>query len=208
MIERDLANFHAELRTNSTLLSYLPSGAVVYGTVPNPGITIDRALSLAEEQSAQNNPDIRVQLHIEPLDDPGPAPPLDDATLAQRIDDTLAFVRATSTGMRVFGEPNPAPVPFVSNEPNSVGPPWSFRATGQAVAGAVDIFYSSGSFDLAPDETSLSLNTKCFAHAIETFTELLPELASGTTVATAQPSTGRTYFARHRRPEAACRPKW
>ncbi len=53
-IERDLANFPAELRTNSTLLSYFPAGAVVYGTVPNPGITIDRALSLAEEQSAQN----------------------------------------------------------------------------------------------------------------------------------------------------------
>jgi hypothetical protein len=53
-IERDLANFPAELRTNSSLLSYVPAGAVVYGTVPNPGITIDRALSLAEEQSAQN----------------------------------------------------------------------------------------------------------------------------------------------------------
>jgi ferric-dicitrate binding protein FerR (iron transport regulator) len=53
-IERDLANFPAELRTKSALLSYLPPGAVVYGTVPNPGLTIDRALSLAEEQSAQN----------------------------------------------------------------------------------------------------------------------------------------------------------
>jgi ferric-dicitrate binding protein FerR (iron transport regulator) len=53
-IERELANFPAELRTNSALLSYLPAGAVVYGTVPNPGLTIDRALVLAEEQSAQN----------------------------------------------------------------------------------------------------------------------------------------------------------
>jgi FecR-like protein/putative zinc finger protein len=53
-IERELANFPAELRTKSSLLSYLPSGAVVYGTVPNPGLTIDRALSLAEQQSAQN----------------------------------------------------------------------------------------------------------------------------------------------------------
>ena len=53
-IERELANFPAELRTKSALLSYLPAGAVVYGTVPNPGLTIDRALSLAEEQSAQN----------------------------------------------------------------------------------------------------------------------------------------------------------
>ncbi len=53
-IERELANLPAELRTNSALLSYLPAGAVVYGAVPNPGLTIDRALSLAEEQAAQN----------------------------------------------------------------------------------------------------------------------------------------------------------
>lgn len=53
-IERELANLPADLRTNSALLSYLPAGAVVYGTVPNPGLTINRALSLAEEQSAQN----------------------------------------------------------------------------------------------------------------------------------------------------------
>ena len=53
-IERELANLPAELRTNSALLSYLPEGAVVYGAVPNPGVTIDRALSLAEEQAAQN----------------------------------------------------------------------------------------------------------------------------------------------------------
>ncbi len=53
-IERELANFPAQLRTTSALLSYLPAGAVVFGTVPNPGVTIDRALTLAEEQSAQN----------------------------------------------------------------------------------------------------------------------------------------------------------
>jgi hypothetical protein len=53
-IERELANFAPELRTNPTLLSYLPAGTVVYGTVPNPGVTIGRVLALAEEQSAQN----------------------------------------------------------------------------------------------------------------------------------------------------------
>ena len=53
-IESGLANFPPELRTNSTLLSYLPAGAVVYGAIPNPGLTINRAVSLAEEQSAQN----------------------------------------------------------------------------------------------------------------------------------------------------------
>ena len=53
-IERELANIPSELRTNSALLSYLPAGAVVYGTVSNPGVTIGRALSLAEEQAAQS----------------------------------------------------------------------------------------------------------------------------------------------------------
>ena len=53
-IERGLASLPAELRTHSALLSSLPAGVVVFGAVPNPGLTIDRALSLAEEQSAQN----------------------------------------------------------------------------------------------------------------------------------------------------------
>jgi ferric-dicitrate binding protein FerR (iron transport regulator) len=53
-IERELANFPAALRTNSAMLSNLPAGAVVYGAIPNPGVTISRAVSLAEEQAAQN----------------------------------------------------------------------------------------------------------------------------------------------------------
>src|SRR5688572_9140947 len=53
-IERGLADLPADLRTNSALLPYLPAGAVVYGTVPNPGVTIGQALFLAEEQAAQN----------------------------------------------------------------------------------------------------------------------------------------------------------
>jgi hypothetical protein len=53
-IERELAALPSELRTTSALLPYLPAGALVYGAVPNPGLTIDRALSLAEEQAAQN----------------------------------------------------------------------------------------------------------------------------------------------------------
>jgi hypothetical protein len=53
-IDRDLASLPVELRTSSALLSYLPADAVVYGAIPNPGVTIDRALFLAEEQAAQN----------------------------------------------------------------------------------------------------------------------------------------------------------
>jgi hypothetical protein len=104
------------------------------------------------ERSAQTDPDVAVRIHIEPVVDPGPPPPLDDATFAQRLRDANAFVRATTTGMRVFGTPSPTPVPFVSNEPNSVGRPWSFRASEIDAAGAVDIYYSSGTFDLGPDD--------------------------------------------------------
>jgi hypothetical protein len=53
-IDRELAKFPADMRTNSALLARLPAGAVVYGSVPNPGVTIDRVLALAEQQSAQN----------------------------------------------------------------------------------------------------------------------------------------------------------
>jgi hypothetical protein len=97
--------------------------------------------------SVQNDPNARVVLAIEPLDDPGPEPPLDDVTFAARLDDAAAFLRATTLGLRVFGAP--ATVPFVSNVVNTVGPPWSFRNAGVDAAGAVDIYYSSGTFDLA-----------------------------------------------------------
>jgi len=53
-IERELANYPSPLRTNSDLLAHLPAGAIVYGSVPNPGITIGRALALADQQSGQN----------------------------------------------------------------------------------------------------------------------------------------------------------
>ena len=100
--------------------------------------------------SAQNDPEIHVVLDIEPLVDLGPSPAVTDAEMAERINQSAAMLEAITVGLRVYGEP--ATVPFVSNEPNTVGPPWSFRATGEAVAGAVDIFYSSGSFELGPDD--------------------------------------------------------
>jgi hypothetical protein len=53
-IERELANFPPELRINSLLLPYLPAELGIYGAVPNPGLTISRALALAEQQSPGN----------------------------------------------------------------------------------------------------------------------------------------------------------
>jgi hypothetical protein len=53
-IERELANFPTELRTSSALLAYLPAEVGIYGAVPNPGLTISRALALAQQQSPGN----------------------------------------------------------------------------------------------------------------------------------------------------------
>jgi hypothetical protein len=102
------------------------------------------------EHSAQNDPDVHIYLEIEPLDDPGPAPALDDGTMATRLRDAAALIHATTLGLRVFGQP--AQVPFVSNEPNTVGTPWSFRNSNIDAAGAVDIYYSSGNFELEPGQ--------------------------------------------------------
>ena len=53
-IEQQRANFPANLRSKSALLAHLPAGVGIYGTVPNPGLTIGRALALAREQSTRN----------------------------------------------------------------------------------------------------------------------------------------------------------
>ncbi len=53
-IERELANFPPQLRSNSSLVPYLPAALGIYGAVPNPGLTISRALALAEQQSPGN----------------------------------------------------------------------------------------------------------------------------------------------------------
>ena len=96
--------------------------------------------------SAQNDPDVHIRMHIEPLDDPGPPPPLSDSIFASRLRDANAFLHASTMGLRMFEAEST--VPFSSNETNTVGTPWSFRNSGVDAAGAVDIYYSSGRFDL------------------------------------------------------------
>ena len=57
-------------------------------------------------------------------------------------------------------------------------------------------------------DTALSLNTKCFAAALESFPVLVEQLAAGTEKRQAQTSAGRTYFGRFKRPSAACVLDW
>ncbi len=57
-------------------------------------------------------------------------------------------------------------------------------------------------FDVAPDETSLSINTKCFAAALESFPVLVDELVSGSTAPVPQDLSLRSCFGKFDRPEA------
>ncbi len=102
------------------------------------------------EKSAQNDPTINVVIGIEPLDDPAPPPPLTDATYADRLREGVAFLRQATIGQNIFG--SPSPVPFVSNVPNTLPMPFSFRDSGLPVPGAADIVYSMGRWNLHADE--------------------------------------------------------
>ena len=58
-------------------------------------------------------------------------------------------------------------------------------------------------FEIAPNETALTLNTKCFEAAIDSFPALLDALEGGTPPRRAQDFTQRSLYARADRPEAA-----
>ena len=109
------------------------------------------------ERSAQNDGNIRVRIGIEPLDSAPSAPPLSDEVLAARMREGVAFLRQVTLGQ---GLPSSAsPVPFVSNVPNTLPTPFSFRDSGLAVPGAADIHYSMGRWDLAPDQALVMTGT-------------------------------------------------
>lgn len=60
-------------------------------------------------------------------------------------------------------------------------------------------------FDVTPDETVLTLNTKCYAAAIDSFEVVIDKLAQDTPVVTQQDLSRRSYFAKNDRPENAAR---
>ena len=99
---------------------------------------------------AAADPHLHLELTIEPVDDPGPAPPWNEALFATRTAAVAAFVDSKTRGM-----PSPeeqGPIPFVSREPNVLPQPYSFRDSGLDVPGAVDAHYSMGPFVLGQDE--------------------------------------------------------
>jgi hypothetical protein len=107
--------------------------------------------------SAQNDPAVHVTIGIEAVDQPPAPPALDDETLAGRMREGVAFLRQTTLG-QVLPD-TPSPVPFVSNEPNVLPTPYSFRDSGLPVPGAADITYALGHWDLGPDEALVMTGT-------------------------------------------------
>src|SRR5262245_32737516 len=104
------------------------------------------------EISAQNDPTLRIPLAIEPLVDPGPPPPLDDATAAWRIRLAAGFVRQATLGIPPR-DPKQQPA-WVSTVPNQLGEPsGAGQGEGDKTAwGAVDNSYSMGPYLLQPDQ--------------------------------------------------------
>ncbi|MGB7208328.1 MAG: amino acid adenylation domain-containing protein [Pyrinomonadaceae bacterium] len=54
--------------------------------------------------------------------------------------------------------------------------------------------------DIAPGETALTLNTKCYEAATEAFTELVQDISAGKLIRTKQDLDKRTFFPRFKRP--------
>ena len=61
----------------------------------------------------------------------------------------------------------------------------------------------SQEFEVSPDETVLTLNTKCFEAGISSFAKLARDIAAGRLERRKQDFTTRRYFARDQRPAAA-----
>ncbi len=79
--------------------------------------------------------------------------------------------------------------------------------TWHIISGGVDEgdIVSQRMFDIDGSETALTLNTKCYAAAIDNFPEVVSALASDQPSLTPQDLTQRSYFARDARPAGAAR---
>jgi len=104
----------------------------------------ERPISIAADPLAG------VRLRIDALDAVEPPPPWSDAAMAARLAAVAGYVRANTLGMPAPGQ-GPE-YPFVSRVPNVLPRPTSFRASGAATLGAVDIHYAMAPFLLQPDQ--------------------------------------------------------
>ena len=62
--------------------------------------------------------------------------------------------------------------------------------------------------EIRSDDTALTLNTKCYEAAIRSFTRLVAALGEGEPEGEVQDLSGRIYFGKDKRPDAACTLRW
>lgn len=96
------------------------------------------------------------------------------------------------------------PVWALMNREETYGVTWHVMTSG-VDRGAI---LKQSFFDVGPSETALSINTRCLAAATEVFPQLIDELAAGTESRKEQDGSERSYFAKHKRPDAACAIDW
>jgi len=94
-----------------------------------------------------------------------------------------------------------APVWAILNGETSHGITWH-RITAGVDEGNVLV---ARRFEVTPEDTALTLNTKCYAEAMDSFPEMVGMLESGQAEGTVQPGEGRHVYARADRPRGAGR---
>lgn len=107
--------------------------------------------------SAQNDSGVHVDIDIECLDVDSPPPPLSDEFIAGRMIEGIAFLRQATLGQSTFG--GGSGVPFVSEVPNELPKPFSFRDSGLPVPGAADIHYAMARWNLEPGQALVMRGT-------------------------------------------------
>jgi hypothetical protein len=102
------------------------------------------------ERSVAADPTFHVPLWIEPVEDPGPAPPMDDATIAAGIHRVINFVRGATID---FPDLSPEIMPaWVSSEVNRFFPPESGDDNAEIGYAAVDNDYRQALYDVGLDQ--------------------------------------------------------
>jgi len=102
------------------------------------------------ERNAAADPTFHVPLWIEPVEPPGPAPPMDDAAIAAGIRRVIHFVRGATLD---FPELPPEVLPaWVSNEKNRFDNSAYGESNAEIGYAAVDNAYLQTRYELEPDQ--------------------------------------------------------
>lgn len=104
-----------------------------------------------EAQAASAEPELVPDLRIETVGGPDQIPVPDDETVARRLRRVEAWVCSKFGGQMLGPQPRRRPT-WYSEVPNTMGPPVDWTDGDGGGWGAVDIAYSAGEYELAPDE--------------------------------------------------------